>query len=77
MLVAYEEGDLFQDIAVQGLFGAIPILGHLPVSASENFISGQGIQRQSLGRIGYAVPEYCMMSSDTLLKIDTLIKKIE
>ncbi len=76
LLVAYEEEEIYQDVAVQALFGAIPIMGSLPVSASNEFRCGDGIYRQSLRRLGYATPEYCMMSSDTLQKIDKLIDKM-
>lgn len=76
ILVAYQEGELYEDLAAQALFGANPILGHLPITASKQFKSGSGIERQSLGRIGYTIPEYCLMNSDSLLMIDTIITEM-
>jgi len=76
LIVAYEEEDIYQDLCVQAIFGANPFLGQLPVTASESFPNGHGLQRQSLGRIGYTIPEYCMMNSDSLLKIDTIVEEM-
>ncbi len=72
VMVAYEEDALCQDVAAQALFGAIPINGLLPVTASPRAPIRTGLQRASLQRIGYASPESVGMSGMVLSKIDAL-----
>lgn len=76
VIVAYEDTDMAQDIAAQSLFGANPILGKLPVTASPKFHLGKGITTPSLGRLGFSSPERVGMSSDTLTKIAKVVDTI-
>ena len=74
VLVAYEEADDIQEIAAQAIFGAIPISGRLPVSASPKSKAGTGIQRAGLDRLSYGLPEEVNMDSHILENIDTVMQ---
>ncbi len=74
VLVAYEEDPICQDLAAQAIFGAVPINGLLPVSASPKYKLRTGFQRSSLERLGYSIPEAEGMNREVLAKIDDLAK---
>lgn len=73
VLVAYQDDDDTQDLAAQALFGAIHIMGQLPVTASPGYVAGQGIPVRSIQRFGYALPEAVDMDSKVLARIDTIL----
>ncbi len=75
LLVAYEEDDEVEDLAAQALFGAFPIRGKLPVTASEAFKGGTGIVTESLQRLGYGLPEEVGMSAEKLKKVDGIVEE--
>ncbi|MCB0707730.1 MAG: serine hydrolase [Saprospiraceae bacterium] len=72
ILQAYEEENDFQELAAQAVFGAYSIDGKLPVTASPGAVFGQGLYTPDIYRLGYGLPEEVGMSSDLLLKIDTI-----
>jgi beta-N-acetylhexosaminidase len=74
VICAYENDELAQDAAAQGLFGAIEISGTLPVGATNIWRSGQGQTRKSLDRLGFSLPEQVGMSSQRLSEIDRIAK---
>ncbi len=76
VIVAYQDDKITQDLTAQALYGAIPIKGRLPVTASSDFKHGTGIIVSSLKRLGYAIPESVGMSSDTLKLIDSLMAEM-
>ncbi|MFQ5445436.1 MAG: glycoside hydrolase family 3 N-terminal domain-containing protein [Saprospiraceae bacterium] len=75
VLEAYDAGDDIEDLAAQALFGAFPIQGRLPVTASPESRGGTGVITPSLQRLSYGLPEEVGMSSARLLKIDTLVRE--
>jgi beta-N-acetylhexosaminidase len=75
LLIAYEEDDEVEDLAAQALFGAFPIRGKLPVTASETFKGGTGIVTESLRRLGYGLPEEVDMSAEKLKKVDGIVEE--
>lgn len=75
LLEAYDEDKLTQDAAAQALFGAIPVRGRLPVTASDASNFNTGIMMPGNARLGYALPESVGLSSDTLAKIDQLARE--
>ena len=75
VLEAYDEGDDIEDLAAQALFGAFPIQGKLPVTASPESRGGMGIVIPGLQRLSYGLPEEVGMSSASLLKIDGLVRE--
>lgn len=76
VLVAYEDTDMTNDITAQSIFGVNPILGKLPVTASEKYYLNLGITTPSLGRLGFSIPERVGMSQDTLNLIANTVDSI-
>ncbi len=72
LLLAHEDDPFAQDVAAQALFGAFRVSGRLPVGVGNRLRAGMGIERPSLWRLAYGLPEEEGMSSWALLKIDTL-----
>jgi beta-N-acetylhexosaminidase len=72
VLQAYEEEEDFQHLAAQALFGAMPINGSLPITASEGAVFNQGVRTPDLFRLSYGLPEEVGMSSEVLRRIDTI-----
>lgn len=70
---AYEEDAMAQDAAAQAIFGAIPLKGRLPITASTFSCYGTGITTNELFRLGYAQAERVGLNSDTLQLIDSLM----
>ena len=75
-VIAYNEDDLTQKITAQSLFGANPIRGKLPVSAGV-YGYGYGQYMAENGTLGYSIPERVGLSSDKLLKIDTIMQEMQ
>lgn len=74
VLEAYQEDGMSQDVAAQALFGAFPIRGRLPVTASEKSRFNTGVSTPGSIRLGYAFPEAVGLDSDTLKMIGTLLQ---
>lgn len=72
IIVSYQNSDVAQQKSAQLIFGAISAKGKLPVSAGEFFSVGDGIQTNSLKRLGYSIPERVGMSSEALKKVDSI-----
>ncbi len=76
VLLCYDNNRMTQDIAAQSLFGVNAINGKLPITVSEKWPLEHGLDRSSLGRLGYAVPERVKMNSDTLMLIDSIMAEM-
>ena len=72
IIVSYQNSDIAQQKSAQLIFGAIPARGCLPVSAGPYFSVGDGVQTNSLDRLGYSTPERVGMSSAILKKVDSI-----
>ncbi|MEM9886752.1 MAG: glycoside hydrolase family 3 N-terminal domain-containing protein [Bacteroidota bacterium] len=70
---ANDEDPLAQDAAAQAVFGAIPMSGRLPVTASPAYPYNTGLTTNPLFRLAYAHPESVGLNSDTLQQIDDLM----
>ncbi|MCD4793115.1 MAG: serine hydrolase [Bacteroidales bacterium] len=73
VLVSYNDWQLTRDLSAQLLFGGITSQGQLPVSAGDLFPAGKGdlvIKK----RLGYSDAFSLGLNTDTLLKIDSVIK---
>jgi beta-N-acetylhexosaminidase len=70
VLVGYQNTNEAQKIMPQIIFGAKESKGVLPVEVNESFKYGLSIENQSIGRLGYALPENVFMSSVELKKVD-------
>ena len=72
IIVSYQNSDIAQQKSAQLIFGAIPARGCLSVSAGPYFSVGDGVQTNSLERLGYSTPERVGMSSTILKKVDSI-----
>ena len=72
VLEAYEENEITQDLAAQALFGAIPIRGRLPVTASPKSRFNQGVITKKVWRLGFSIPERVGLIGDSLARIDEI-----
>lgn len=70
VVVSFQNSKISQEISAQMLFGAIEIKGKLPVSIAGQFFENEGILSNSLGLLGYSIPEDVGLSSEKLSKID-------
>ncbi len=75
VLNCYNEDPITQEIAAQALFGAIPISGRLPITASEKSKFGDGVDTPTLRRLQYDVPESVGMDRYVLAHIDTIAQE--
>ncbi len=73
VLLAYEDNSETKNLAAQAVFGASKINGKLPVSIGTKFPINQGIDAEYMDRLSYGFPEEVNMSSQSLLRIDTLV----
>lgn len=73
LVVAWEEDQDFQELAVQMVFGATGASGRMPVTADARFPEGSGLDLQPNQRLKYTIPEEVGISSSFLAhKIDSL-----
>jgi len=72
IIVSYQNSDIAQQKSAQIIFGAISSKGCLPVSAGKFFSVGDGVQTNSLERLGYSIPERVGLSSEALKKVDSI-----
>lgn len=72
--ILYEENEFTLRYAPQMIFGAFDVNGKMPVSVAK-IREGDGVMMKSVARLQYGFsPESVGLSSDTLRKMDTLIK---
>ncbi|HMQ48624.1 MAG TPA: glycoside hydrolase family 3 N-terminal domain-containing protein [Saprospiraceae bacterium] len=72
VLEAYQNENEVQDIAAQALFGALPLRGRLPVTASPTSAYGTGVLTQKTYRFGYSEPRMMGVNDSLLAKIDEI-----
>ncbi len=77
LLAAYSDDPTVQEVAAQAVFGAVDVVGALPVTASAHDRLGQGIQRRFASkRLAYDLPEAVGLNSDTLSLLDSLAAEL-
>lgn len=74
LVLSYEDNPIAKDVSAQIIFGAITAAGRLPVTASQEYRSGMGIDTQTTGRLKYTIPEELGIPSS---KLDTIARFIE
>ena len=74
IIVSYQNSKIAQEKSAQIIFGALPSKGKLPVSIGSFFKAGDGLQINSLERLGYTIPERVGMSSEKLKRVDSIAK---
>ena len=73
LIVAYQNTDLFQELAAQLIFGAFDANGKLPVTIDNRFKFNDGIKVAANKSLAYSIPEEEGISSEFLnRKIDSL-----
>ncbi len=72
ILVAYENQDAAKVAGAEAIFGAIPVDGILPVTASEQFPEGRSITWEALPRFRFSAPEDAGMNGSVLEGIDDI-----
>jgi beta-N-acetylhexosaminidase len=72
LVQAYNDETLTQEMVAQALFGAMPVSGRLPITASEKSYFGCGISLASLSRLQYSIPEDVGLSTDSLANIEKI-----
>ncbi len=72
LVMAYQNSEMSQSVTAQAIFGAIGFKGNLPVSVSEEFQQGAGLETLPLSRLAYALPESVGLDSKILEKIDNM-----
>ncbi len=76
LLVGYEDDPEVHDLCAQALFGARPVSGVLPVTASAQFEAGDGLRWEALpGRTAYLLPEEQGLRSADLARIDAIVQE--
>jgi beta-glucosidase-like glycosyl hydrolase/CubicO group peptidase (beta-lactamase class C family) len=75
LLVAYQNHPDAEEAAAQIIFGALGASGVLPVTASDVFVQGFGLQTQPINRLGYSIPEEVGLNSNELMKIDLIAEE--
>lgn len=74
IMVAYENTSLAQEIAAQGIFGGIPVVGRLPVSVADSIAAGTGVFLKDKIRLSYTIPEDAGIDSASLSRIDSIAR---
>jgi len=73
LIITYQDGSLFQELAAQVIFGGIGATGKLPVNVNEYFKLNDGIKTPGGIRLSYTLPEAAGMNSKVLdIKIDSI-----
>ncbi len=75
ILECYDEDPITQQVAAQCVYGALPIKGKLPITASDKSRFGDGVETNAIMRLKYDIPESVGMDSRILLSIDTIAKE--
>ncbi|MCB0396346.1 MAG: serine hydrolase [Flavobacteriales bacterium] len=75
VIVSYEDLHWLRKMTAEAIWGAIPFKGRIPVSISDTYKVGHGIQTRSLERLRYSVPEGSGMNQNLLRQIDTIANR--
>lgn len=73
LMVSYQNHPDAESMAAQIIFGAAGAKGRLPVSSSDFFKKGFGLNTPSLKRLGYGLPGEVGLDVNELQKIDLLV----
>lgn len=72
LILGYENVSEVKDAAAQLIFGGIKCNGKIPVSASEYFKAGSGMEIKKPVRFKYALPEDLGINSEDFLYVDSV-----
>ncbi|MEE4178433.1 MAG: glycoside hydrolase family 3 N-terminal domain-containing protein [Bacteroides sp.] len=74
LIVAYQDGQYFEEAAAQVIIGGLPAKGRLPVSIPPHFPVYKGIQTPENFRISFSEPEEAGIQAQYLNAIDSLAR---
>ncbi|MCS6980167.1 MAG: serine hydrolase [Flavobacteriales bacterium] len=75
LLAAYQDIPEAQELAAQALFGALPVRGRLPVTASPFLRCGAGLDVVARPVLRFGIPEEAGFSSKALQKVDEIAQE--
>jgi len=75
IILSWDDAPLYQNKAMQGIFGGVTLSGRTPVSAGKVARAGTGINTGPPGRLGYADPRDVGLNPDTLQRMDRIIRE--
>ena len=75
LIVSYQDDPDVNDLSAQLIFGGVQVDGRLPISASDQFPKGAGMDSPMPVRFGYTVPERLGISSSDLSKLEKAVKE--
>ncbi len=73
IVMAYQNSEVAQQKVAQLIFGGIGAQGKLPVSLTEEYPIGTGLEIKPLKRLSYGLPESVGMNSHKLERIDSIV----
>jgi CubicO group peptidase (beta-lactamase class C family) len=74
LILSHRDDYLYQDLALQAIFGGASFSGRMPVSAGSYLTAGEGLSTGPASRLGYASPMDVGLHPDTLQKMDDIIR---
>ena len=74
LILSHRDDYLYQDLALQAIFGGASFSGRMPVSAGSYLAAGEGKSTGPASRLGYASPMDVGLHPDTLQKMDEIIR---
>ena len=75
ILLGYDNSSYSQDYSAQLIFGGMPAKGKLPVTINDFLRTGKQQFRSRQIRLKYSVPEELGICSDSLIRIDSIVKR--
>lgn len=75
IILSYQNSELAQDYTAQLIFGGISAKGKLPVTISDEYKAGHGLETGKPTRMKYTIPEDVGIKSEKLEDIDKIVYK--
>lgn len=72
IVMSYDDTQLSQDLSAQLIYGGIPAIGKLPVSAGNQYLARTGITDEKI-RLKYAIPKELNIDELKLKKVDSIV----
>ncbi|GLR17107.1 glycoside hydrolase family 3 N-terminal domain-containing protein [Portibacter lacus] len=76
VMVSYTDDKMTQVASAKAILGGMHISGKLPVSAGKSFKFRDGVEKRASLSLGYSIPEKVGISSDTLKRIEKIVKEM-
>jgi beta-glucosidase-like glycosyl hydrolase/CubicO group peptidase (beta-lactamase class C family) len=74
LILSHSEDLLYQELALQAVFGGAGFSGHMPVSVGSFLAAGEGSDTGPASRLGYASPLDVGLHPDSLLNMEKIIQ---